>query len=195
MKKFQKGDRVTVRATVFTKERKYRQFTGAMPEVAYEPVRQHCKRGIPRRLMRVPEQEPWEGIVVGYSKRWTGFHMSGRDWDDPGWIGDQVAHEVVMVIPTDRVLWERPLPCLEADLEPLNDVDPGPDSPERGLYQKFAVRRLHDPNGRHKDCRYYVLDLDHDPYTTPALEAYIEACENEYPALAQDLSKIVQQGG
>ena len=60
----------------------------------------------------------------------------------------------------------------------------------RGLYEKFMVERRDgssDPGGKHHDCEYYVLDLDHDPHAAPALEAYAASCEREYPALAADL--------
>lgn len=63
-----------------------------------------------------------------------------------------------------------------------------PDDKERGLYRKYFVTRVHDPEGKHKDCKYFVLDLDHDPHALPALIAYIESCEGEYPVLAADLA-------
>lgn len=58
---------------------------------------------------------------------------------------------------------------------------------KRGLYNKYDVRRTVDPNGKHADCHYYVLDLIHDKFAAPALEAYADACEAEFPALAKDL--------
>ena len=64
------------------------------------------------------------------------------------------------------------------------------DDTKRGLYQKYDVRRLHDPNGKHVACRYYVLDLDHDGFAGPALRAYADACETTYPSLAADLRRL-----
>ena len=61
----------------------------------------------------------------------------------------------------------------------------------RGLYQKFRVERTDGssaPGGRHDGCRYFVLDLDHDPFAKDALKAYAGACEGRYPALAADLA-------
>lgn len=58
---------------------------------------------------------------------------------------------------------------------------------ERGIYRKFRVERLNDPAGKHRDCRYYVLDLEHDAFAGPALRAYADACAAEFPALAADL--------
>lgn len=59
-----------------------------------------------------------------------------------------------------------------------------------GLYEKFAVSRTDGsslPGGKHHDCEYFVLDLDHDPHAIPALEAYIQSCQVDYPLLARDL--------
>ncbi len=59
-----------------------------------------------------------------------------------------------------------------------------------GIYHKFNVERTDgtdQPGGKHHGCRYFVLDLDHDKCAKPAMAAYAEACESEYPALAADL--------
>lgn len=57
----------------------------------------------------------------------------------------------------------------------------------RGLYKKYVVRRVNDPEEKHDGCEYFVLDLDHDPFSAPALRAYADACERLYPKLAADL--------
>jgi hypothetical protein len=62
------------------------------------------------------------------------------------------------------------------------------DDKKRGLYRKFRVTRVHDPEEKHKDCLFFVLDLDHDPHALPAIKAYIESCEVEYPTLGADLA-------
>jgi hypothetical protein len=62
---------------------------------------------------------------------------------------------------------------------------------EKGLYRKYSVKRLGDKAGKHKDCTYYVLDLDHDRFAIPALKAYVKACKKEYPDLAKDLKKQI----
>jgi hypothetical protein len=49
-----------------------------------------------------------------------------------------------------------------------------------------------EPGGKHEDCRYFVLDMNHDPYATPALKAYAEACRYSHPQLSKDL--FVQLG-
>lgn len=78
--------------------------------------------------------------------------------------------------------------------------DNDPDK-HRGLYSKFHVTR-HDPDGKHKDCFYFVLDVDHDELALDALAAYANAAELKgYKPLASDLrgiiarQKIIQGGG
>ncbi len=64
----------------------------------------------------------------------------------------------------------------------------------RGLYRKFEVNRTDGTSGpgqKHYGCEYFVLDLSHDKFAAPALKAYADACEQEYPLLAADIrSKI-----
>lgn len=43
---------------------------------------------------------------------------------------------------------------------------------EEGLHRKYNVRRLNDPDGKHVDCRYFVLDPEHDPIAVRALMEY-----------------------
>lgn len=59
-----------------------------------------------------------------------------------------------------------------------------------GIYKKYDVKRVDDPNNKHPDCEYFVLDLTHDKYAIPALIAYANACSKEFPALATDLREI-----
>lgn len=83
----------------------------------------------------------------------------------------------------DRAVEEE----LEAgeDVVVAGDVDP---DRYRGIYQKFEARRI-DPEAqaRHADCKLFVLDLDCDPHAVPAIRAYADSCEDEYPRLARDL--------
>lgn len=62
---------------------------------------------------------------------------------------------------------------------------------EQGIYDKFIVRRTDgksEPGEKHHGCRYFVLDLNHDPHALPALQAYADSCEQGgYLALAKDL--------
>lgn len=77
----------------------------------------------------------------------------------------------------------------EAEREPAADRDPEAERPdsERGVYRKYSVQRLNDPTGKHRECTYFVLDEVHDKFAGPALRAYADACESEFPDLARDL--------
>ena len=61
----------------------------------------------------------------------------------------------------------------------------------RGLYHKFNVTRTDGdgnyPGDKHRDCEYFVLDLDHDPHAIAAIRAYADSCFKEYPDLSLDL--------
>lgn len=60
----------------------------------------------------------------------------------------------------------------------------------QGLFRKFDVRRVDgsdEPGRKHHGCRYFVLDVDHDPHAVAALDAYATACETTHPDLANDL--------
>jgi hypothetical protein len=66
---------------------------------------------------------------------------------------------------------------------------------EVGLYNKFFVERTDGtgaPGGKHHGCEYFVLDLTHDKFAKAALAAYANACRSEYPLLAADLRKKVE---
>jgi len=65
-----------------------------------------------------------------------------------------------------------------------------------GLYNKFKVTRTDGKDAvgeKHEHDEYFVLNLSTDKNSIPAICAYIEACESEYPALAADLrAKIAE---
>lgn len=68
--------------------------------------------------------------------------------------------------------------------------DLGKPAEEQGLFQKFRVQRMDGsdrPGGRHVGCRYFVLDMDHDPHAAAALRAYAASCAYTHPQLAVDL--------
>jgi hypothetical protein len=61
-----------------------------------------------------------------------------------------------------------------------------------GIYAKFRIERTDGqsaPGCKHDGCEYFVLDLDHDKFSIPAIEAYAEACKDEYPVLAEELKE------
>jgi hypothetical protein len=66
---------------------------------------------------------------------------------------------------------------------------------QMGLYQKYSVSRNDGsslPGEKHENCRYFVLDLNHDPYAKPTILAYARACWQTHPALADDLRGIAR---
>lgn len=62
----------------------------------------------------------------------------------------------------------------------------------RGIYQKYEVRRIHDAKGKHDSCPFFVLDPRHDPYARVALVAYADECSGEYPQLALELRQMAE---
>ena len=83
----------------------------------------------------------------------------------------------------------------------LPEHDASKSKNDQGLYRKFEVNRTDGsdaPGGKHHGCEYFVLDITHDKFAAPALLAYADACESEYPELATDLReryKLAAQGG
>ena len=62
---------------------------------------------------------------------------------------------------------------------------------QQGMFRKFEVRRVDgsdEPGGKHHGCRYFVLDLDHDPHAAAAMASYGEACKETRPALSAEIS-------
>jgi hypothetical protein len=64
----------------------------------------------------------------------------------------------------------------------------------RGIYRKFEIKRTDgssEPGGKHEQCAYFVLDLEHDEFAIPALEAYASAADKTHPALARDIRAVI----
>lgn len=64
----------------------------------------------------------------------------------------------------------------------------------KGLYPKFEDPIRTDgksaPGEKHDGCNYWIMDLDHDPFSKPALAAYSAACRSDgYELLADDIDK------
>lgn len=66
---------------------------------------------------------------------------------------------------------------------------------ERGLYDKYRVERIDGRAEKHEGCAYFVLDLTHDKFAPAALAVYADQCEAEFPALARDLRRLVEDSG
>jgi len=59
-----------------------------------------------------------------------------------------------------------------------------------GLYEKYVVKRTDgsdQPGGRHHGCRYFVLDLTHDPSARHAARIFAEDIEGSRPRLSAEL--------
>lgn len=56
----------------------------------------------------------------------------------------------------------------------------------------YAGVRVDSVGGKHFRCDYFVLDLTHDEHAIPALQAYAQSCQEEYPLLAADLLAKLQ---
>lgn len=72
---------------------------------------------------------------------------------------------------------------------------------QQGVFHKFDVRRTDgsdQPGGKHHGCRYFVLDLDHDPHAAAAMAAYADSCKETHPMLSaeieSDLAKAYRLG-
>lgn len=65
---------------------------------------------------------------------------------------------------------------------------------DRGLYDKYVVRRIDaDPTGKHDNCWYFVLDLEHDPYAYAALDMYANSCIEKNPVLGYELKQKLKE--
>ena len=70
--------------------------------------------------------------------------------------------------------------------------DPSKPAEQQGVFKKFDVWRTDGssaPGGKHRECRYFVLDVDHDALAKPALQAYAAACAATHPDLSADMVK------
>lgn len=66
-----------------------------------------------------------------------------------------------------------------------------------GLYNKFNVTRTDGKSAegeKHHNCRYLVLDLDHDPLAVWAVQQYaLAAYKESYTALGDDLMQVFRE--
>lgn len=68
------------------------------------------------------------------------------------------------------------------------------DKATRGLEARFNVEKINDPDGKHADCRYFVLDPQHDHLARRALLLYSElAAQDGQDQLALDIIEWVGQ--
>ena len=67
-------------------------------------------------------------------------------------------------------------------------------SEPKGLYGKYRIVK---GDGSQVDPKaiYFTLRLDTDPFAREAIRAYIEACRETQPELADDLLKVLREVG
>ena len=66
---------------------------------------------------------------------------------------------------------------------------------DKGLTNKYTVYRRDNRDqqgGKHHNCRYFVLDVSHDPFAIPAILAYAEACKEKKPVLSENLLEMAE---
>lgn len=63
-----------------------------------------------------------------------------------------------------------------------------------GLFRKFKVERTSDPEEKHDNCRYFVLDPQHDSLARISLVGYSRiARDNGFIALADDIDAWLEE--
>lgn len=65
-----------------------------------------------------------------------------------------------------------------------------------GLNTKYLVLRMDArdaPGEKHYNDKCFVLDVTHDPHAIPALRAYADSCQADYPDLASDLRYLAHE--
>lgn len=65
---------------------------------------------------------------------------------------------------------------------------------KRGFYQKYQIRRVDGSTKegqKHEKCHFFTLDIEHDKFAIPAINAYADACEGTHPQLAKDLRQLL----
>jgi len=75
----------------------------------------------------------------------------------------------------------------DQDIE--NTIDQIVSDHDLGLYKKYTVIR-NDNSEKHKNCQYFVIDINHDKFAEDVLKYYAYLCELEYPHLSRDLKNL-----
>ena len=57
------------------------------------------------------------------------------------------------------------------------------------LHGKYRVERIGGTPGKHDDCRYFVLDPQHDEHAAAAMRVYADAVRPTLPGLAADIDE------
>jgi hypothetical protein len=62
----------------------------------------------------------------------------------------------------------------------------------KGLEARYLVKKINDEAGKHDNCRYFVLDPQHDDAALQALNHYANTVVYNHPELAEDLYAWIQ---
>lgn len=93
---------------------------------------------------------------------------------------------------SDQFQWQNYIKHMGPTRPSLPTRDTNLSGEEQGLFNKFTVVRNDGSSShgkKHDGCEYFVLDVDHDPYSKAAVLAYAEACKETHPLLSADLIK------
>ena len=116
-------------------------------------------------------------LSLGWNTIWKGD--SGRSWGNRQFFRVMDCNDC----------WKSKKSTNEGSSMNTNDADKN-----QGLYNKFTVSRTDGtdlPGEKHEWCKYFVLDLTHDPHAIAAIRAYADSCRVNFPALAKDIYDLI----
>lgn len=112
---------------------------------------------------------------------------------------DAIPETTLDADPPLRVWVEQAESTLRASASPSTKASVSMDRRStEGLFGKFVVNRVDGTDAvgeKHHGCTYFVLDLQHDKHMPPALRAYADSCESDYPVLARQLRIVADDFG
>ena len=118
MNRFSKGDRVLVKAIVWTKVSHVPVGSEWRSKIVYTPEKPDSQYpGIIRPLERSKLIKPLYALIVGKSYRISGYYRRGYGYDDAGELINQTRHPVFMVSPLNTERYLKPYAALEGDIE------------------------------------------------------------------------------
>jgi len=106
-----KGDRVLVKAIVTT----FYTDSRVSEEDACAFVHIPKGTGLIKVMITLDSEEPWLGLVMGYSYRATGHYYTGNDGE--GHLAEDQRHKVWLVQPLETHRYLQPTACREEDLD------------------------------------------------------------------------------
>lgn len=109
---------------------------------------------------------------------------------DPTKEADEAGMEPKMSYAHDSAELDRARQEARETLARQQEAAEAKDKAEGGLERRYHVERLNDTAGKHTDCRFFVLDPQHDPIAREALRTYANhAYAKGYVTLHDDLMR------